>query len=77
MLQTRRASAVISKNFGTRVELTWWASFFDKDLMNFGQRHQDGHALVKHIVCLCRAAFPDLRFSVDVMVGEATWLYVE
>ena len=39
-----------------RVELI--GALFDKDFMNFGKQHQDGHALVKHIVGVWRAAFP-------------------
>src|SRR5262249_40634095 len=58
-----------------RVDLV--GEFFDKDFMNFGQQHQDGHALVKHIVGVWRAAFPDLRFSVDVMVGEGDLVVCE
>jgi predicted ester cyclase len=58
-----------------RVDLV--GEFFDKDFMNFGQRHQDGHGLVKHIVGVWRAAFPDLHFSVDVMVAEGDLVVCE
>ena len=50
---------------------------FDKDFMNFGQQHRDGHALVKHIVGVWRTAFPDLRFTLDFMVAEGDWVMCE
>jgi hypothetical protein len=33
---------------------------FDKDFMNFGGQHLDERALVKRMVGVWRAAFPDL-----------------
>lgn len=58
-----------------RVEMI--GALFDKDFMNFGKQHQDGHALVKHIVGVWRAAFPDLRFVVDLMVAEGDLVMCE
>jgi predicted ester cyclase len=58
-----------------RVELI--GELFDKDFMNFGKQHQDGHALVKHIVGVWRAAFPDLRFVVDLMAAEGDLVMCE
>ncbi len=58
-----------------RVELI--GELFDKDFMNFGKQHLDGHALVKRIIGVWRAAFPDLRFAVDLMVAEGDLIMCE
>jgi predicted ester cyclase len=58
-----------------RVDLI--GEFFDKDFMNFGEQHQDGHALLKHIVGVWRSAFPDRRFIVDLMVAEGDLVMCE
>ena len=44
--------------------------FFDKDFMNFGERYQDARPVLKQIVSIWRAAFPDLHFTVDSIVAE-------
>jgi predicted ester cyclase len=44
--------------------------FFAEDFMNFGQHVQDIRAMLKHIISIWRTAFPDLQFTVDLMVAE-------
>ena len=44
--------------------------FFSTDFVNFGQPVQDIGAMLKYIISVWRTAFPDLRFTVDLMVAE-------
>jgi len=45
--------------------------------MNFGQQYRDVRPIVKHIVNVWRTAFPDLRFTVEVMVAEGDLVMCE
>jgi steroid delta-isomerase-like uncharacterized protein len=58
-----------------RIELI--SELFDKDFMNFGEQHLDGHALIAQIVGVWRDAFPDLHFTVDSMVAESDSIMCE
>ena len=51
--------------------------FFAPDWMNFGQQLQDGRTMVKRIVSVWRAAFPDLRFTVDSIVADGASVMCE
>lgn len=44
--------------------------FFGKDFMNFGRQYEDRRDIVKQVVSVWRTAFPDLHFTVDLMVAE-------
>jgi len=44
------------------------SEFFSSEFMNFGERFQDGLALIRHVVTVWRTAFPDMRFTTDLMI---------
>ena len=51
-------------------ELQRVGEFFADGFVNFGRPTDDVEATLSHMVALWRAAFPDLRFTVDVLVAE-------
>jgi steroid delta-isomerase-like uncharacterized protein len=44
--------------------------FFSPDFVNFGVRYSELRGVIQRIVAVWRTAFPDLRFTIDELIGE-------
>jgi len=45
--------------------------FFSPEFSNFGVKYSDVRAIIQHIICTWRDAFPDLLFQIDSLVEES------
>ena len=51
--------------------------FFSPDFTNFGQRVPDISAVLSFIISVWRTAFPNLHFSVDLLIAEGDTVICE
>jgi predicted ester cyclase len=51
--------------------------FFSKDFVNFGLKYSDMRGMIQHIVILWRTAFPDLHFTIDLLLAEGDTVMCE
>jgi steroid delta-isomerase-like uncharacterized protein len=52
-------------------------NFFSTDFTNFGQPIPDIQAVLRQVISAWRTAFPDLHFSVDVVIAEGDTVMCE